>query len=527
MRIYNIETAPPGVYPDEAVNGIDAMSVIESGGNFSWFYPANNGREGLFMNLIALCFYVGGISVLTLKFPSIFFGTLTILGTYLLTYELFKKRQLAAISAFLVAVSFWAVNFNRISFRANMLPFVLAFSFYFLWKGINTTEKSYLPSLKSYRYFGLGGLFFGLGLHTYIAFRIAPAILVVMFFVFLLTRKGFLKSHWKQLMIFIAGTAITTAPMIYTLFIAHPEYMESRSASISIFTPEVNQGDLAGTFLKSFGLSLAKYNFWGDQNWRHNYPPYPILDPITGVSFAFGFIYSIVRFVQLGCRRILKRKNCRLSSPPQQIGEEDNGWLRSWEIHTFLLGWFFLMLAPEFLTAEGNPHALRAIGTLPVTFIFASLTFNYFLEKSRRYSYIYKRITYGLIAATLITIGIFNVVKYHYFWAREIETARAFDKTLMSISNYIKTTPEQKEKYVIAEVMQRIPIELFNWKRPYTYYLYPEEINAIRPLNKNNFEVLMTDRNDNIIKEIKTKFPELKEEEKKDDMGLSFYVLKP
>ncbi|EKE16557.1 MAG: hypothetical protein ACD_11C00001G0001, partial [uncultured bacterium] len=92
LRIYNIENAPSGIYPDEAVNGIDALDAITTG-NYQWFYPANNGREGLMMNLIAFSFQLFGVTALGLKFPSIIFGTLTVLGTYLLTKELFRSQR--------------------------------------------------------------------------------------------------------------------------------------------------------------------------------------------------------------------------------------------------------------------------------------------------------------------------------------------------------------------------------------------------------------------------------------------------
>ena len=138
LRIYNIENTPPGIYPDEAVNGKDAIKAFKNG-TYELFYTDNNGREGLFINLIALSFSFFGISILALKLPSIVFGTLTILGVYLLSKELFNKR-LALISSFLLAISFWAINFSRIAFRAVMLPMLLVFSFYFIFRGLRTKK---------------------------------------------------------------------------------------------------------------------------------------------------------------------------------------------------------------------------------------------------------------------------------------------------------------------------------------------------------------------------------------------------
>ena len=497
LRAYNIENAPPGVYPDEAVNGIDAMNALAHG-NWQWFYEANNGREGLFMNLIAICFRLFGISVLTLKFPSIIFGTLTIFGTYLLAKELYGKERFALISAFLVATSFWAINFSRISFRANMLPAVLVFSFYFLVRGVRT-RKCWD--------FAAGGLIFGLGLHTYIAFRIAPLILIVMLAAFMITRERFLREYWKLILVFVIFTSIAAAPMLYTFYI-HPEYIQSRTGNVSVLNPEVNGGHLMKAFMKSLSLSVIKYTIWGDQNWRHNYPPYALLDPITGITFLFGFIYAVGRLFHLLAIRFAKKvRSERL------------------EVYALLLSWFFVMLVPEFMTAEGNPHALRAIGTLPPVFIFSALAFEYFLRKADAHSYMFKKITASLIIAMLLCIGIFNSVKYHLVWAEKSETARSFDKNLMEISNYVKTVPKDKNIYVIIESMQRIPIQLFNWEAPNISYYYPGEAGQIDPQNK-NFEIIMTDRNDEIINFLSNRFSQLQFQEIKDQYNLSYYVFK-
>lgn len=497
LRFVNIENAPPGVYPDEAVNGMDALNAIHYG-NWQWFYEANNGREGLFMNMIAVCFKLFGVTVLSLKLPSIIFGTLTILGTYLLAKELYKKDRFALISAFLVATAFWAINFSRISFRANTLPTILVFSFYFLMRGVRT---------RKWYDFAAGGLIFGLGLHTYIAFRIAPLILVVMLATFMITRERFLREYWKYIFVFIIFTTIAAMPMLYTFYI-HPEYIQSRTGNVSVLNPEVNQGHLVKAFLKSFWLSIAKYNLWGDQNWRHNYPPYSLLDPITGIAFMFGFIYAVGRLFHLLTIRFVKK-------------------VRSERLETYmlLLSWFFVMLVPEFMTAEGNPHALRSIGTLPPVFIFATLTFEYFFRRAEGHSYLFKKVTTSLIIAMIAVIGIFNAVKYHLVWARQPEVAQSFDKNLMEMSNYIKSQPKDKEIFIVIESMQRIPLQVFNWEAPNIFYYYPGEADQIEPKSK-NFEIIMTDRSDEIIDSLASRFPQLQFQEVKDDKNMSYYLMK-
>jgi 4-amino-4-deoxy-L-arabinose transferase-like glycosyltransferase len=504
LRIYHIDTAPPGIFPDEAINGEDAIRANNSG-NYQLFYSNNEGREGLFMNIIAMSFKFFGISIFTLKLPSIIFGTLAVWGIYLLTKELFNRRRLALISAYLMAVSFCVINFNRISFRANMMPFVLVFSFYFFFRGIRT---------KKFSDFILGGIIFGSGMHTYIAFRIAPLLLAVLLISFVIFRKNFFKEYWKPVAVFIFLAIVITLPIIYTLE-THPEYLHAPVDDISIFSPIINHGHLIQTFFRSFGLSLVKYNFWGDQNWRHNYPPYPILDPLTGIAFLFGAIYAVTKLTRLLKTRIINKK-------------------RSDEliIYLFIISWFFIMLIPEFMSGEGLPHALRAIGSLPAVMILSAVTFDYFIRKAEKQSKINgKKVLYAVIII-LALIGMFNFVKYFYFWANNPKTADSFDKNLTDISRYIKTLPAQKEKFIVNSFgpyhspLDRLPIQIFNMDLPNVTYLYSwQNFNQIRP-HTDNFIVILTGKDDNTEALIEERFPGKKLQEINPSPGSVYYILK-
>src|SRR4030042_2144532 len=251
-RAYHISSLPPGVYPDEAVNGTDAITANETG-NYRLFYANNYGREGLFINLIALGFRFFGVSVITLKMWAVFFGTLTVLGMILLAREFWNTWRAGLIAGFLYATSFWAINFSGISFRANMLPFVLVFSFYFLFRALRTE--------KYYDYI-LAGAFFGLGLHTYIAFRVTPAILVALLFVLIISKKKFFRTYWKPLAVYASSIFLVALPMLL-IFYFHPEYSETRSESVSILSPKVNQGQLGHALRVSITNTLGMFNFQG------------------------------------------------------------------------------------------------------------------------------------------------------------------------------------------------------------------------------------------------------------------------
>ena len=51
LRVVAVGEVPPGLYHDEAYNGLDALNVLD--GDLSIYFSANNGREPLFIYLMA------------------------------------------------------------------------------------------------------------------------------------------------------------------------------------------------------------------------------------------------------------------------------------------------------------------------------------------------------------------------------------------------------------------------------------------------------------------------------------------
>lgn len=423
IRWHDINQLPAGLYPDEAMNGTNAIDANESG-DYKIFYPDNFGREGLFINIQAFSLRLFGTNIPALKLPSVLFGTLAVLGVGLLAWELFRSRYAALMAAALMATSYWAINFSRIGFRAIMVPFLLSFSFFLFFRGLR--NRRYLP-------FALAGLLFGTGLHTYVAFRLAPFILILLFPFLLLSYESFIRRYWKHAFIFVIGAAVTAGPMLYA-FTVHPEIFSSRSSAISIFEPAVNHGDFPGTLGKTFGLSLIKYNFVGDQNWRHNYPPYPVLDPITGVFFLAGFLFSCITFFRLLADRF-------------RTGRRDV----ELPVHAFILIAFLVMLAPEFLTDESLPHALRSIGTQPSVFLLAAIP-PLFLFRTLSKAHGGTKIALALsLSIALFTSASWNLAKYFILFRDRPEQYASFNADFRNMSDYLASLPEETRKYVVPE----------------------------------------------------------------------------
>ncbi|HMN19444.1 MAG TPA: glycosyltransferase family 39 protein [Candidatus Moranbacteria bacterium] len=498
VRFWHIDSIPAGLYPDEAVNGLDAQRANATG-EYKLFYEDNYGREGLFINLQALSILAFGNTILGLKFWPALMGVLTVWGTFLLGRELFRSDRAGLVSAFLVAFSYWAINFSRIGFRANMVPLILVWSFYLLWKGIHT--RKYAP-------FIFGGLIFGLGVHTYIAFRVAPLVLIVLLVALLFSQKDFLRTYWKHALVFFASLIVTSLPMMLDFFVFHPEHYTSRTGAISVLNPEVNQGDLVGTITKTLSLSLAKYVVWGDQNWRHNYPPYPILNPLVGAAFALGLAASFAKFFQLLYLRLVRGiRDERLA------------------VYAFLLCWLFTLLIPEFLANEGNPHALRAIGTIPVVMLISALPLLWLIGHIKQFGK-----GFGIAAASMLVVffafvSLFDTTKYLFFFANNPRQHAAFEANLRLASDYLRTIPASTPKFVVSGNMQRIPLKFFNPQMPNISYLGHGDISQINSAANSPLVILFTERSEREYAELTKRIPDLKFEEHRNGFGDVFYTL--
>ena len=433
FRFYKITEIPPGLYPDEAMNGNNALEALATK-DFKIFYPENNGREGLFINLQVASLKIFGNNPWALRGVSAAFGTLTILGIYLLASEFFVSRTIAVLSSFLLATGFWHLNFSRIGFRAIMVPFFASFGMYFLLKGLRRGKKLDLA---------LAGIFIGLGFHTYIAFRFMPFVLAVPILWYLWQWRKLsapnIVSPVKQcipcgILLFLFVTFIAALPVGF-YFLQHPQDFLGRSGQVSIFSSISPIAEFAKSNILTLGMFFAR----GDCNWRHNFACLPELNPLVALFFLIGIIASI--------RALFKKGGPRL---PYYI----------------VFAWFIFMTLPATLTAEGLPHALRSIGMIIPSMIFAGLgakqigefALNWFENQKTKWpEYLrqIERIKRELVLLFILTLLIIPIATYrNYFirWANNPNTYFSFATDTFHLSQFLNDLPADAKKYVIVNL---------------------------------------------------------------------------
>lgn len=488
VRFTHLTCLPGGLYPDEAMNTTDGLKAAEAG-TWPFFYENNNGREGLYISILGYLLHWFGPSLWIVRFLPALIGTLTLPAVYWLGRRVSGKFG-GIMALGLMAFSYWHLNFSRVGFRALLMVFMLSWAFAFLtegfWRLVNAKNKARL-------FFAISGLFFGLSLHTYIAVRIAPAAVAVLFLLALIFYSSYWKGIIQNAIITIFFTALTAAPIVYD-FLLNPTHFTGRTGNVSLF----NSPNFVQNLLKNIGLTMASFLAYGDQNWRHNYPWLPLTLPIWGVILLIGVGWGIAVFFKEIGKKIAGR------------GTKDKK--RNWEtvVWVFLIAWWGFLLLPSILTSEGLPHALRSIGAIPPTFLLVGLIVNKWAKNFK---------WQAVFSILMILSGIFSVYAYFFLWGQNPNAYGAFDYRTSGIGIYLRDTIPQEPKtnfYFVTNqdsfltdanlpVMVE-PVRFYTWQ-------YRDRLNFVLPENfdiskiKSPAKIFFIRDNDQIANAIKTSFP--------------------
>ncbi len=324
LRFVQLGSLPPGLYRDEAYNGLDALAILD--GHTPLYFEANNGREPLFIYLLALPLALLGITPLALRLTSAIVGTLTIPAIYWLARELSSPLE-ALVAAFLAATAVWSVNLSRVAFRAVVMVPILAVSLALWYRG--SRHRSWLLAL-------VAGITYGLSWYTYLAARFGALAFFIAWLV--AWRRG--QTWWRGWLAFVLGAILVASPLLWYMA-THWETTIGRTSQVSVFNPAIHGGEPWRTLAGNLGRTLLAWVWRGDFIPRHNIPLRPMFQPLLAVAFALG--------IYLAARR----------------AKHDRGM-------ALALIFLAVMLMPTIL-AEGAPHFLRGTGVLPILYIFPAM----------------------------------------------------------------------------------------------------------------------------------------------------------
>ncbi|HSH03292.1 MAG TPA: hypothetical protein VLL52_12290 [Anaerolineae bacterium] len=365
LRLWRLGEFPPGLYHDEAYNGLDALSLL-TGETFpiyyegwehyaqdahadrpasptKWpvFFEGNYGREPLHIYLMALSVWVWGATPFAIRLVPAVAGVLAVITSYLCatvfidegTQKKYWWAPLVAAGA--VAIMYPLVHFSRFGLRTILFVPIEGMVVYSFWRGVLLEDDE--ERRGRFLWFIFSGFWLGLGVYTYTSARLLPLLFVIYVPVWFWLDRGAFHRYWRPFGALVLTSMVTAAPLLL-FFARYPYFFIFRTAYVVSKGSEELAQESNWPLLLNIGRVLGGIVARGETHLRHNLPGRPFLD---GIQTAF---------LALGCWRLVTGFNRR---------------------QFFLLVWLGVMLIPSVVSGDA-PHFGRMSGIGPVLAILIS-----------------------------------------------------------------------------------------------------------------------------------------------------------
>jgi len=183
LRFNQLSNIPNGLYPDETAIGYNAYSILMTGKDEHgislpmYFQSFDDYKLPVYIYATALAIKEFGANAFAVRFTSALFGSLTIIAIYFLVYELSKKKTLAALTSFFLAINPWHTFFSRVGYEVNLATALLVIGMLCFVSAINRKNNFFL--------FLFSIVAFLLSLYTYSVTRIiSPLIFIALIFLY-------------------------------------------------------------------------------------------------------------------------------------------------------------------------------------------------------------------------------------------------------------------------------------------------------------------------------------------------------
>jgi len=486
LRLWQLGKVPSSPDWDEVALGYNAYSILQTGKDeYGKFLPIvlrsfDDYKPALYSYLTIPSILIFELNVFAVRLPSAIFGIISVVATYLLVKELFSMKSsfeiqsskeiskekndwkleiLALLSAGLMAISPWHIQFSRVAFEANIGVALNVFGILF-----------FLKAFKKPWFLFLSALMWGLSLYIYQGEKVfVPfliAILVVSF------RKEFLLIRKKYIYASLTIFAIVCLPLI--LFTLTNKDALSRAKTVSIFSNssiiEANtekiardraNNDILGLVLDNRRVEFAKYVAGGylshlDFNWlfikgdiaRHHVP-------------GMGLMYLIeLPFLLVGIYILIF-----------------GNFTKAVKIFTIL--WFLIVPIPASVTND-VPHAVRAINFLPILQILTAIGILFAMQKILNIPAKGWSASGGkyLIFSMFLLFFIFNFLYYlnQYFVQQNYFHARYWQYGYENIINYVSAVQKNYKKIIVSNTA--------TMDQSYMFFLFYLKYNPVQYLKE-------------------------------------------
>jgi 4-amino-4-deoxy-L-arabinose transferase-like glycosyltransferase len=233
LRLTLLKSFPAGLNADEAALGYNAWSLIQTGKDehsVSWplvFRSFDDYKPPLYVYLVLPFIRFLGLTVTAVRLPSALLGIASVYLLYLLVKRLFKEKEdnyLPELSAFVLAISPWHLQFSRGGWEVNVASFFILLMLLFLHKSLENTKHLYVFVIAAV-----------LSLYTYHSARIITPLLIAAFvLIYFKEIKNFFSR--KNLVLTLTAFVLAVVTALPIAFQMLSKEGQSRFSGVSIFS---------------------------------------------------------------------------------------------------------------------------------------------------------------------------------------------------------------------------------------------------------------------------------------------------
>lgn len=443
LRLYQLGLVPPSLNWDEVSHGYNASSILKTGRDeYGYKFPLyfrsfDDYKPPLYTYLTILPVALFGLSDFSTRLTSAILGSLTIIFTYLLAFELFKSKKSSLLSAFFLSISPWHIQFSRVAFETNIAIFWTTSGTWAFLQGIKNNGLSRVIWLT------ISAFLFGINLFVYHNARLFIPLFALILLVLYMRN---LLSNIKALILPLIITCIFLIILLPILFstagsmrfhgtniFSDPKPKEQFAYKLSQDPREINiisriihnrRFAYIPVFITNyFSHFRPNYLFFNADMDRHHAPE-------IGLLYLWDIPFLITGFFFLFSKNYLKNSKIIIGS------------------------WFLLAPVASALT-WGVPHSLRSLIYVPIYQILIGIGIYNLINKlpNRILSTLF--ITFCLIASIF-----FYLHQYYFHLSIEFSKAWIYGRKEAAIySNFIKSNFER----VIVST---------NLEQPHLFWLY-------------------------------------------------------
>lgn len=447
FRMYHFNQNPPSMNWDEVSIGYNAYSILKTGKDeFGttmpvYFRSLDDYKMPVYIYMTVASIKLFGYNDTSIRLPSLLFGIFTIYLIYLLSIELFKRKETALVAAFVTAITPWNIMFSRMASEANVAMALTILAMILFLRGIAKNSKLLSMSV----------VVFGIASYTYLSFRAVAPLIGFSLCIFYI--KDIISSK-KNLMYILIPGILVGGFLIRDLMspTAAIRFSGTNFLSHSSELLDINEKEMA--YDGTLGINIP----------RRIIHDSPIFSGFQIISRAYLSHFS-ADFLLFGIGH-------------KQESSIFSGLMYLWMLPCVFIGLFILFKTqgkttiavvllwvlvpplPASVTWDA-PHAIRTIGlSIGLTFLVA-LGLSSILEYANRQSGIIFKYALNL----LIVFAIFGegFIFFHQYMVHiPVERSFLWQYSYKEMSSYIESVKGSYDKIIVSTKLQ--------W--PYAFMLY-------------------------------------------------------